>query len=39
MERLEAEGAVVYRTDLDGAITSIGDGNQLEVSTFLHTTH
>jgi competence protein ComEC len=39
VERLEAEGAVVYRTDRDGAITSIGDGNQIEVSTYLHAPH
>jgi len=39
VERLKAEGAVVYRTDQDGAITSIGDGNQIEVSTYLHTPH
>ncbi|MGD0841401.1 MAG: DNA internalization-related competence protein ComEC/Rec2 [Candidatus Acidiferrales bacterium] len=36
LERLKAEGAAVYRTDLDGAITSVGDGNQIEVSTYLH---
>jgi competence protein ComEC len=39
VERLEAEGAIVYRTDRDGAITSVGDGNQIEVSTFLHAPH
>lgn len=36
VDRLEAAGAVVYRTDRDGAITSLGDGNQIEVSTYLH---
>ncbi|MGB6544781.1 MAG: ComEC/Rec2 family competence protein [Candidatus Acidiferrales bacterium] len=39
VERLEAEGAIVYRTDLNGAITSIGDGNQMQVSTYLHPSH
>jgi competence protein ComEC len=39
LDRLEAEGAIVYRTDLDGAITSLGDGNQIEVSTYLHPPH
>ena len=36
VERLEAEGAIVYRTDQDGAITSIGDGTEMKVTTFLH---
>ena len=36
VDRLEAQGAIVYRTDQDGAITAIGDGNQLSVSTYLH---
>jgi competence protein ComEC len=39
VDRLEAEGAIVYRTDRDGAITSIGDGNQIEVNTYLHAPH
>jgi hypothetical protein len=26
----------VYRTDQDGAITSIGDGTEMKVTTFLH---
>ena len=33
--RLEAAGAEVYRTDLDGAITVISDGTDLDVSTFV----
>jgi competence protein ComEC len=36
VDRLKAEGAIVYRTDQDGAITSIGDGNNIEVTTYLH---
>jgi competence protein ComEC len=36
MERLEAAGVRVYRTDRDGAITAITDGTALNVSTFLH---
>ena len=36
MERLEAAGVRVYRTDRDGAITATTDGRTLIVSTFLH---
>ncbi len=35
VERLEAAGVRVYRTDYDGAITAITDGRSLKVSTFL----
>ena len=36
VERLEAAGVRVYRTDRDGAITATTDGRTLAVSTFLH---
>jgi competence protein ComEC len=36
VERLEAAGVRVYRTDRDGAITATTDGHALIVSTFLH---
>jgi competence protein ComEC len=36
VERLEASGARLYRTDRDGAITAVTDGTSLVVSTFLH---
>jgi len=36
IERLEAAGVRVYRTDRDGAITAITDGKTLTVSTFWH---
>jgi competence protein ComEC len=36
VERLEAAGVRVYRTDRDGAITATTDGSSLTVSTFLH---
>jgi competence protein ComEC len=36
IERLEAAGVRVYRTDQDGAITAMTDGKTLAVSTFLH---
>ncbi len=36
VERLEAAGVRVYRTDRDGAITATTDGQTLTVSTFLH---
>ena len=36
VERLEAAGVRVYRTDRDGAITATTDGQSLTVSTFLH---
>jgi competence protein ComEC len=36
VERLEAAGIRVYRTDRDGAITATTDGKALNVSTFLH---
>jgi competence protein ComEC len=35
MERLEAAGVRVYRTDRDGAITVSTDGNTISVNTFL----
>ena len=38
VERLEAAGVRVYRTDRDGAITAVTDGTILRVSTFLHGT-
>jgi len=34
VERLEAAGVRVYRTDRDGAITAITDGTNITVSTF-----
>ncbi len=36
VDRLEAAGVRIYRTDLDGAITAITNGRSLNVSTFLH---
>ena len=36
LDRLEASGARVYRTDRDGAITAGTDGGTLSVSTFLN---
>jgi competence protein ComEC len=36
VERLEAAGVRVYRTDRDGAITAATDGQTLTVNTFLH---
>jgi competence protein ComEC len=36
LERLEAAGVHVYRTDRDGAITTSTDGKTLTVTTFLH---
>jgi len=36
VERLQAAGVRVYRTDRDGAITATTDGQSLTVSTFLH---
>ncbi len=39
VERLEAAGVRVYRTDRDGAITATTDGQTLTVSTFLHASH
>ena len=35
LERYESNGAKVYRTDRDGAITFITDGKELRVKTFL----
>ncbi len=35
-ERLAADGVKVYRTDLDGAITSLGDGQTIRMQTYLH---
>jgi competence protein ComEC len=36
IERLEAAGVQVYRTDRDGAITASTDGTSLTVSTYTH---
>jgi competence protein ComEC len=36
VERLEAAGVRVFRTDRDGAITATTDGQTMAVSTFLH---
>jgi competence protein ComEC len=36
VEKLEAAGVHVFRTDRDGAITASTDGRTLTVSTFLH---
>jgi competence protein ComEC len=35
LQRIEAEGARLYRTDRDGAITVLTDGTQMEVRAFL----
>lgn len=35
LRRIESEGARLYRTDRDGAITMLTDGQQMEVRTFL----
>ena len=35
LDRLEAAGVRVYRTDRDGAITATTEGQSLNVSTFL----
>jgi competence protein ComEC len=35
VERIEAEGARLYRTDRDGAITTLADGHDLRVTTFF----
>ncbi len=34
LERVQMQGARLFRTDRDGAITVITDGNELQVSTF-----
>jgi competence protein ComEC len=34
VERITAEGAQLYRTDQDGAVTALTDGHTLDVSTF-----
>jgi molybdopterin-containing oxidoreductase family iron-sulfur binding subunit len=35
IDRIEMRGTKLYRTDRDGAITVLTDGNQLELHTFL----
>ena len=35
LHRIASEGARLYRTDRDGAITVLTDGHQMEVRTFL----
>jgi competence protein ComEC len=35
LQRIEAEGARLYRTDRDGAVTVLTDGNTMEVHAFL----
>jgi competence protein ComEC len=35
-ERLAADGIVIYRTDEDGAISSISDGQTIRVQSYLH---
>ncbi len=34
--RLAADGIAIYRTDRDGAITSLGDGQTIRVQTYRH---
>ena len=36
VDRLSSEGARLFRTDRDGAITALTDGSALEVHSFLH---
>ena len=36
LDRLVATGATIFRTDRDGAITSLGDGQTIQVRTYLH---
>lgn len=36
LDRLTADGITIYRTDLDGAITSLSDGQTIQVQTYLH---
>ncbi len=36
VDRLDAAGVRVYRTDLDGAVTAKTNGTSMSVSTFLH---
>ena len=36
IDRLEAAGVRIYRTDRDGAITATTDGHSMSVSTFIH---
>jgi competence protein ComEC len=35
-ERLAADGIAIYRTDRDGAITSLSDGKTIRVQTYRH---
>jgi competence protein ComEC len=39
LERLAADSATIYRTDLDGAITSVSDGQTIRVQTYLPPLH
>ena len=36
MDRLEAAGVRVYRTDRDGAVTASTDGSMMSVGTFVN---
>jgi competence protein ComEC len=35
LERLESAGVRVFRTDLDGSVTVLTDGNNIEVTCFI----